>query len=292
MNGQAEYIVNGAQKAIEQIVQLMTQYGLNVLGAIVILILGLWIARRGAHITQAALRRTKRIDETLVTFFSSIVQYTIITFTALAVLSQFGVQTASLLTVLGAAGLAVGLALQGTLSNVAAGVMLLIFRPFKVGDFIDVAGKSGTVNELNLFFTMMATVDNIRVILPNSQVWGSALSNFSTNPTRRVDLLIGVSYGDNIDKAMGVIKDIIARDERIHKEPEPLVAVFELGESSVNIVIRVWTSKDDFWALKFALTKAIKEGFDANAITIPFPTRTLVGAPWKEARDRAPDAPN
>jgi len=165
--------------------------------------------------------------------------------------------------------------LQGTLSNVAAGVMLLIFRPFKVGDFIEGGGHAGTVKTLNLFFTELATPDNIQIVVPNSDVWGTSIRNFSTHAERRVDFLIGVSYDTDLDQAMAALNDVIAAEPRIKSDPEPMVAVSELGDSSVNFVVRVWTQNADYFPVRFDMTKAIKEKLDAEKIDIPFPTQTL-----------------
>lgn len=275
MNQQATELQKQLEPAIDQIIEIMTTYGLDILGAIVILIIGFWISGRAGAFVGRMLSKQNKIDATLTHFFSSFVRYGLITITVIAVLNQFGVQTASLITILGAAGLAIGLALQGTLSNVAAGVMLLLFRPFKVGDYVEAAGQAGTIVELNLFFTVMATPDNIRITIPNSNVWGSALRNFSANSTRRVDILAGISYDDDIDKAMDVLRGIVAEDERIHNDPEPFLAVMAMNDSSVDIVLRVWVDNANYWPVKFDLTKAVKQGFDANDITIPFPTRIV-----------------
>ena len=193
----------------------------------------------------------------------------------IAVLSQFGVQTASLIAVFGAAGLAVGLALQGTLSNVAAGVMLLLFRPFKVGDYIDGGGVSGTVKVISLFVTELATPDNVQIIAPNSQMWGTAIRNYSFHNTRRVDFLVGIDYGDNIDTAMATIRRVSGADTRVHRDPEPFVVVGELGDSSVNLIVRLWVNAADYWGVKFNLTKAFKEQLEADGITIPFPQQDV-----------------
>jgi small conductance mechanosensitive channel len=275
MNQQSNELQKQLEPIIQQLLEILTTYGLDVLGAIAILIIGFWISGKAGAFVGRMLEKQEKIDATLTHFFSSFVRYGLITITVIAVLNQFGVQTASLITVLGAAGLAIGLALQGTLSNVAAGVMLLLFRPFKVGDYVEAVGQAGTIKELNLFFTVMATPDNIRITVPNSNVWGSALRNFSANPTRRVDILVGISYDDDIDKAMDVIRGIVAGDERIHGDPEPFLAVMAMNDSSVDIVLRVWVDNANFWPVKFDLTKAIKQGFDANDITIPFPTRIV-----------------
>jgi len=262
-------------EAYDAIVETVATYGLDVLGAILILIIGMMFAGWAQRATRKTLGKFDRLDETLRVFFASIVKYLIIILVILAVLNQFGVQTTSLIALLGAAGLAIGLALQGTLSNVAAGVMLLIFRPFKVGDYIDAGGQAGTVRELGLFTTQMNTPDNVRIIVPNSSIWGSAIKNFSFNATRRVDLVIGIAYEDDINKAMASIDAVIAADERAHGEPAPLIAVTELGDSSVNLVVRVWCDAGNYWPLKFDLTKGIKERLDADGITIPFPQRDV-----------------
>ena len=255
--------------------QSLTEYGLDVVAAIVILIVGVWIAGRVEAVIKKALGRAKRVDAMLVSFFASAGRYLVLIFVGVAVLGRFGIETTSLIAVLGAAGLAIGLALQGTLSNVAAGVMLLIFRPFKVGDFIEGGGHAGTVKTLNLFFTELATPDNIQIVVPNSDVWGTSIRNFSTHAERRVDFLIGVSYDTDLDQAMAALNDVIAAEPRIKSDPEPMVAVSELGDSSVNFVVRVWTQNADYFPVRFDMTKAIKEKLDAEKISIPFPTQTL-----------------
>ena len=264
-----------AQEIIDMVINVATSYGLDVLGAVAILIIG-WMAAGWAKSTVAkGLGRIKGVDDMLTSFFSSMVKYVILAFTIVAVLNRFGVETTSLVALLGAAGLAIGLALQGTLSNVAAGVMLLLFRPFKVGDFIEGAGLSGTIKATGLFTTELATGDNIHIITPNSQLWGASIRNFSHHPKRRVDLTVGIGYGDDIDKAMDIIKAIAGADERIHKDPEPFVAVANLGDNAVELVIRVWADNSDYWAVKFAMTKAIKQTFDKEGVSFPFPQRDV-----------------
>lgn len=259
----------------DTLLPLIIEHGLNIVGAVLILILGFWIAGRARAFTVKALDKPLNSDEMLKGFFGSIVRYLVIIATVLAVLGQFGVETTSLIAVLGAASLAIGLALQGTLSNVAAGVMLLVFRPFSVGHFVELNGMSGTVKELTLFTTELATGDNVQIILPNSSVWGAPLKNYSAHPTRRVDMVYGIAYDADIDKAMSIIKAAIAADDRCHKAPEPLVVVGNLGDSSVDLTTRVWCAAGDYWGVKFDLTKKIKEAFDAEGVDIPFPTRTV-----------------
>ena len=261
--------------AANQITEIVTTYGLDVVGAIVILIIGLMFAGWAQRATQKALGKVDKFDATLRGFFASIVKYFVIVIVVLAVLNQFGVQTTSLIAVLGAAGLAIGLALQGTLSNVAAGVMLLIFRPFKIGDFIDAGGQTGSVHALTLFVTELNTPDNVHILVPNAQIWGSAIKNFSFNATRRVDLLIGIAYEDDIGKAMESINDVIGKDDRVHADPAAMIAVSELADSSVNLVVRVWCDAGNYWPVKFDLTKAIKERLDTDNISIPYPQRQI-----------------
>lgn len=252
--------------------------GVNLVIAISILILGFWFAGRCRTWTIQALDRLPAFDEMLKSFFGTLVRYLILIFTILAVLAKFGVQTASLIAVLGAAGLAVGLAIQGTLSNVAAGVMLLIFRPFRTGHYVEAGGVAGTVKSLTLFTTELATPDNTQIIVPNSDVWGKPITNFSFHPIRRVEIIIGISYGDDIGKAMQIIRRELEADERCLTEPEPFIGVASLGDSSVNITTRVWTQTANFWPLRFDMTRRIKEAFDQGGITIPFPVRTIYTA--------------
>ena len=259
----------------DQVVAIITEYGLDVIGAIAILIIG-WIASKWVYGTvRKALGRSNKVDAMLTGFFANLAKYLVLIFTGLMVLSQFGVQTASLIAVLGAAGLAIGLALQGTLSNVAAGVMILIFRPFKIGDYVEVAGQAGTVKAVTLFITELSTPDNVQIIVPNSEVWGSSVVNYSFHDTRRVDLVLGISYEDNIEMAAAAIKQTIGADERVLKDPEPMVAVSELADSSVNFVIRLWCNATDYWALKFDMTRALKEKMDSEGISIPYPQQTV-----------------
>ncbi|WP_227711998.1 mechanosensitive ion channel family protein [Sneathiella sp. P13V-1] len=263
------------EELAQQLMTVLTTYGLDVVGAIIILIIGNIISKIIPNSLTKMLNK-RGVDVTVVNFLGSLTKMTILIITLLLVLAQFGVQTASLIAVLGAAGLAIGLALQGTLSNVAGGVMLLFFRPIRVGDFVEVAGHAGTVKAVNLFTTEMATGDNIQIILPNATVWGSAIKNFSFHDTRRVDFLMGISYNDDINKAMEVLRRLVEADERSLKDPAPVVVVSELGDSSVNITVRVWCKSGDYWGVKFDLTKAFKEEFDKEKISIPYPHVQMV----------------
>ncbi len=263
------------QNLLEQVYAVLVSYGLNVLGALAIIIIGFMVAGWARRSLERALSRSGRVDPTLVRFFGSLLRYAIIAFVIIAALQQFGVQATSLVAIFGAAGLAIGLALQGTLSNVAAGVMLLLFRPFKIGEFVSAGGQTGTVKEIGLFTTEMATGDNVKIIIPNGQIWGSAIQNFSANPTRRVDLMMGIDYGDNIDTAMATINRVIGAESRALKDPESVVAVAELADSSVNIVVRVWVNSGDYWGVRWDLMKTLKEQLEADGISIPFPQQTV-----------------
>ena len=260
---------------ISAVIDAFTTYGMSVVGGIFILILGWMVAGWAKRAVRRVLSRTDKVDATLRAFFSSLVRYVILVFVVIAVLNQFGVQTASLIAIFGAAGLAVGLALQGTLSNVAAGVMLLIFRPLRIGQYVEVAGKAGTVVDLNLFTTELATPDNVQIIIPNNAIWGSSVVNYSHHDTRRVDFTLGIGYGDDMDKAIAVIESVIADDARPLAEPPAQIVVGELADSSVNIVVRIWVRADDYWPLKFDFTKRFKERFDAEGISIPFPQQDV-----------------
>ena len=263
------------QNLIEQIYAVLATYGLNVIGALAIIIIGFIAAGWARRALERALSRSGRVDATIVRFFGSLLRYAIIAFVVIAALQRFGVEATSLVAVFGAAGLAIGLALQGTLSNVAAGVMLLMFRPFKIGDFIDAGGQSGTVKEVGLFTTEMATPDNVKIIVPNGAIWGQAIKNFSGNPTRRVDFLLGIDYGDDINVAMATINRVIGGESRKLGDPAPLVVVGELGDSSVNLIVRIWVNAPDYWDVKFDLTKAFKEQLEADGISIPFPQQVV-----------------
>ena len=266
---------NSIEEAFTEVMTLLTTYGLDVVGALAMLVVGWFLAGWARRAVNQGLSNFESFDVTLRTFFASLAKYLVIIVTIVAVLNQFGVETTSLIAVLGAAGLAIGLALQGTLSNVAAGVMLLIFRPFKVGDFIEAGGVSGTVKGITLFVTELATPDNVQIIAPNAQLWGTAVKNYSFHATRRVDFLLGIAYEDEIEKAIAAVNDVIAGDSRALKDPEPLVVVSELADSSVNLTIRIWVNAGDFWPLKFDLTRAFKERLDAEGISIPYPQRTV-----------------
>lgn len=249
-------------------------YGLKVIGAAAILVLGWWAAKIARNVARRLMLKGK-VDKTLVSFVTNLVYVALLAFVVVAALGQLGIQTTSFIAVLGAAGLAVGLALQGSLSNFAAGVLMIIFKPFKVGDLIDAAGQSGVVESIQIFTTNLRTVDNKLVIIPNAKVTGDSIVNYTAEETRRVDLVIGVSYSENLDKVKSAIEVVLGADERILKDPVPTVGVLELADSSVNLAVRPWTKTEHYWDVYFDAMKAIKERFDAEGISIPFPQRDI-----------------
>jgi small conductance mechanosensitive channel len=247
---------------------------MNVLGAFVILILGWVAARTGRRFIGNLLIRSK-VDPTVISFVSSLVYFLSLTFIILATLAQFGVQTTSFVAVLGAAGFAVGFALQGSLANFAAGVLILLLHPFKVGDYIMGAGEVGTVKEITLFTTVLATIDNIKVMIPNGKLFGDVIRNVTAYDTRRVDLQVAIGYGSDIQKAHDVITELMKQDARILPDPAAQVAVSELGDLGVKFVILPWVKTEDYLSVKFDLTRKIKEAFDKNNIEIGFPQRAV-----------------
>ena len=258
------------EKAIETLTSFGTVYALKIIGAVLILIVGKIASNIGKRITMRLLRK-RNVDETIIGFVGALIKTLIMVVAVVAALEAFGVKTASFVAILAAAGFAIGFALQGSLSNFAAGVMLLIFRPFKVGDFIDVAGVNGVVKAIRIFTTELSSPDNVQIIVPNGQVFGAVIKNYSTNDIRRVDLVAGISYGSDIQKAHDVISDVIKQDSRVLPDPAPQIAVSELADSSVNLVVRPWCKTKDYWTLYFRLTQTIKEEFDKAGIEIPFP---------------------
>jgi len=248
--------VESSSRVADEILTFISTYGLDVIGGIVILIVGLFFAGFAKRLTYRLLGRSERMDETVRGFFSSAVKMFIVAIVVIAVLSNFGVEIASLIAVFGAFGLAVGFALQGVLSSVAAGVMLLLFRPFKVGDFIEAGGHAGTVKSLTLTTVELATPDNVQIIVPNSEVWGSAIKNYSFHETRRIEIAVGIGYEDDIDAAQKTIGALIAADKRAHSDPAPVIAVTDLGDNSVNLTVRIWCNAVDYWDLRFEIGRA------------------------------------
>jgi len=252
----------------------LATYWLQVLAAIVIFFVGRWLAKVISNLLGRAMTKAK-IDPTLTSFVKNLCHVALLVFVIIAALKKLGIPMTEFTVVVGAAGLAVGFALQGSLANFAAGVILIIFKPFKVGDFVELAGKMGTVQEIQIFNTILNSPDNVRVIVPNSQVTGSNIMNYTANGTRRVDLVVGVSYSDDLKKTQQIIEGVLAEDGRILKDPLPTVAVSELGESSVNFVVRPWVKAADYWDVRFDTIRKVKLALDKNGITIPFPQRDI-----------------
>jgi len=259
---------------LDKVYGYLTEYGFKVIGALIIFIVGRWLAKIISRWIETALIKS-RVDKTLAKFVKNLSHIVLLIFVVIAAVAPLGVETTQFAVVLGAAGLAIGLALQGSLANFASGFLMIIFRPFKVGDFIEAAGVKGTVKEIRIFNTIVNTPDNIRVIIPNAQITGGNILNYTTNGTRRVDLVIGVSYEDDLKKAKTIIEGVLVQDERVLQDPKPNVAVFELGDSSVNFVVRPWVNSADYWDTYFDMTAKIKLALDKNDITIPFPQRDV-----------------
>lgn len=262
------------EKYIEMVTYWVTTYSVKIIAALLILVIGKWIARRLTNLLTKLMEKNK-VDITLVRFVDSIIYYTFMVMVVIAAAGQLGINTTSFLTIVGAAGLAIGLALKDSLSNFASGVMLVMFRPYKVNDFVDFCGVAGIVKNISLFTTELSTLDNQKVIVPNSSITSNVITNVTANPTRRVDLIIGIGYDDDIKKAKEVIQGVLAEEKRLLSTPAPLIAVSELADSSVNFVVRPWVKTGDYWGVYFALQENIKLAFDANGISIPFPQQDV-----------------
>jgi small conductance mechanosensitive channel len=258
----------------EMVMNTVAAWAPKVAGALGVLIFGWIFANWARNLTRKALTRAG-VDVILVPFVAGLVRFGLIALVAIAAVTTLGVSTASFVAVLGAAGLAIALAFQGTFSNFAAGVMLLTFRPFKVGDVVDVGGSLGVVKEVGIFNCVLATPDNVEIRVPNSGVFGQTIKNFSANETRRIDLVMGVAYDDDLGVAVRTCMDVITADPRVLAEPEPVVAVHELADSSVNLVVRPWVSTADYWNARWDLTRALKENLEAAGCAIPFPQRDV-----------------
>lgn len=245
-------------------------YGGKLVLAIVVLIIGLWVVKIIVN-AIGRLMEKKNTDASLRPFLKSLISAILKILVVISVMSIVGIPMTSFIAILAAAGFAIGMALSGTLQNFAGGVMLLIFKPFKVGDFIDAQGFMGTVSEIQIFNTILKTPDNKTIIIPNGGLSTGAMTNFSTEPTRRVDFSFGIGYSDDIDKAKSVMEGLIATDRRIHKDPAPFIAVSELADSSVNFAVRVWADSGDYWGIHFDLIENVKKAFDEDGISIPFP---------------------
>jgi small conductance mechanosensitive channel len=250
----------------------------NVVAALLIIFFALWFSGWVKRRVTSIANRNPRIDRTLFSFLGNIARYAILAFAAIFILNRFGFQTTSLVALIGAAGLAIGLALQGTLSDMAAGIMMVMFRPIKVGDFIAVDGQSGTVKEISLVATELATLDNVQVLMPNSRVWSNTITNYSVYDTRRAEWTFGVSYAADLGKAEAIIRETIMADPRSKTDPEPFIQVNNLGDFSVDFLVRVWVAAGDYFAFQADIKRKVKEALDQGGIEIPFPTRTVLNA--------------
>ena len=263
---------------VEQLVnivrELIVKFGMNILAAIAILVIGIWIAKLIRKAIGKALKK-RELDKTLTTFLVNLLYFLLLTVVALASLGRLGIETTSFIAILGAAGLAIGLALQGSLANLASGVLLIIFRPFEVDDFVKVADEEGFVEKIHIFTTQIKTFDNRTIIIPNSTVTGGKIVNYTTKEIRRVDLSIGISYGDNIKTAIDAIRDLCSSNPKVLTDPSPYVGVVEYGDSSINLTVRPWCKTDDYWDVFFEINEQMKSALDEKGISIPFPQRDV-----------------
>jgi len=262
------------EAVITKVKEVIALYEMNVVGAVIILVIGYFGAKLLRALVVKLMKRSK-VDETLTSFVSNVAYVAILAFVIIAAMSRLGIQTASFVAVLGAAGLAIGLALQGALANFAAGVLMIIFKPFKVGDYIEGGGVSGVVEHIEIFTTQLKSPDNKTLIVPNAKMTSDSIVNYSAKETRRVDMVFGIGYGDDMDKAKAIIEGILEADDRVLKDPAVTVAVSELGDSSVNFVVRPWVKTADYWDVLFDTQKAVKEQFDKQGVSIPFPQQDV-----------------
>lgn len=261
-------------RIMETAVEMLTGFGIDLLAGATIVVIGLWIARILTRGVRRLLERTG-VDAILVRFVGNLAYGVLLIFVILAAVAQVGIQTTSIIAVLGAAGLAIGLALQGSLSNFAAGVLMLIFRPFRAGDYVECAGTAGVVEEVQIFSTRLRTPDNKLVIVPNGAVYSGNVVNYSANDTRRLDLVFGVSYADDLDHVKRVMRAVLDAEPRLLADPAPTIGLLELADSSVNFAVRPWVRTGDYWPVYFDLMEAMKKRFDTEGITIPFPQRDV-----------------
>jgi small conductance mechanosensitive channel len=264
-------MINFADLPLEELI--MT-WGAKLVAALLILIIGNWLAKRVAAVFVALMNRNE-IDVTLTKFLKNIIYYALLTAVVIAAAGQLGINTTSFLTVVGAAGLAIGLALKDSLANFSSGVMLILFRPFKVGDAVTVAGETGAVEEITIFNTVLNTFDNQKKIIPNGMITSSTITNITANDTRRIDMVYGISYDDDIKAAEKILTDVVTAESKVLSDPAPTIAVAELADSSVNFVVRPWVKTADFWEVKCRLTEKIKLAFDDAGISIPYPQQDV-----------------
>jgi small conductance mechanosensitive channel len=258
------------QEQIDAIIANVTDYGMKVVFALAIFIIGKWVAKIVRSLARKGMTKSK-VDPVLVGFVTNIVYYLLMIVVIIAAIQKLGVQTTSFVAILGAAGLAVGLALQGSLSNFASGVLIIMFRPFKIGDFVEAGGVVGVIDEIGILVTNLHTPDNKGIIVPNSQIMGGHIVNYNANDIRRVDMVFGIGYDDDIDKARAIMAEVLDGDERVLKDPAPAIAVSELADSSVNFNVRPWCKSGDYWGVYLDTHEAIKKAFDAQGVSIPFP---------------------
>ncbi|MCH2212373.1 MAG: mechanosensitive ion channel [Fuerstiella sp.] len=255
-------------------VNVLTTYGIDLVSAITVFVIGRWVAKFTTGLIVRAARRAQ-VDETLLGFLRNVVYLLLLVAVCIAALGCLGVDTTSLSAILAAAGFAVGMAMQGSLGNIASGVMLVVFKPFKVGDYIDLGTTSGTVVQIQMFSTILLTPDNVRVVVPNANITGGAISNYSAENKRRIDLSVSCGYSDDLKQVRSFLEELVESDSRVLTHPNPVVAVAELADSSVNFVVRPWVLSTDYWDVKFDLTERIKLGFDERRFTIPYPSRDV-----------------
>ena len=260
---------------MENYMELISEYAISFAFALIIFIVGKFLAKKVADLIVKLMSKKKGIDDTLLNFFDGLIYYVLLVFVILSALEQIGVNTTSFLAIIGAAGLAIGLALKDSLSNFASGVLLVFFKPFKIGDVVNAAGVTGKVTQIHLFNTEFTTPDNQKILVPNAAITSSAITNINAHAKRRVDLVVGIGYDDDIKKAKNILLDIVKANDKVLIDDGITVAVSELAESSVNFVVRAWVKTPDYWDVKFALTENIKVTFDNEGITIPYPQRDI-----------------
>jgi len=276
MEKNVENVTNTISSYIpENIVEILGGYAFSLTMALVIFLVGKWLARKITNLLVSVLRKVKGMDETLIKFLENIVYYILMIVVILTALSELGVETTSFLAILGAAGLAIGLALKDSLGNFASGVMIILFKPFKVGDVVNAAGVTGSVSEVGIFNSVFITPDNQKIIVPNGAITSGSITNINAHSTRRVDLVVGIGYDDDIKKAKDVLNDIVSANDKVLLDRGITVAVSELADSSVNFVVRAWVNTPDYWDVKFGLTETVKLRFDEENISIPYPQQDL-----------------
>ncbi|MGE6739051.1 mechanosensitive ion channel family protein [Allorhizobium pseudoryzae] len=288
MEDQASEFVVATQAALAQLTALAVQYSFSILGAILLLAIGWFASGLLSRWAKQGLSRIHGIDATLAQFFSNTIRYAVLVIVLVMVLGQFGVQTASILAALGAIGLAIGLALQGTLQNIAAGIMLLVLRPFRVGEYIDTGSVNGIVQDIGLFATELKTYDGLYRLAPNSLLWNVPVTNYSRLSTRMHDFKVGIAYEDDIEKAIAILLELANKDERVLQDPAPAAFVMDLGDNAVILALRYWANSSVWWMTSRDMTKRTKEAFDAAGISIPFPQVTYHNGDAKTAPDDKP----